>query len=66
MTPITDELRAIEARLDALCNDPGTAASQGIRALLRSASGVVMAARWQVEDREDARLRALAANGDDL
>ena len=67
MNPITVELRAIEGRLDALCNDPGTLAPQGTRALLRSASGVVMVARWQLEDRDEARLAHVhAGDGDDL
>ena len=67
MNPITAELRAIESRLDALCNDPGTLTPHSTRALLRSASGVVMVARWHVEDHDDARLvRGLAASAGDL
>ena len=67
MNSITAELRAIESRLEALCNDPGTRTPQSTRALLRSASGVVMVARWQVEDRDEARLtRVLAGDGSDI
>ena len=67
MNSITAELRAIESRLEALCNDPGTLTPHSTRALLRSASGVVMVARWQVEDHDDARLvRVLAGDGSEV
>lgn len=50
MDDTAKHLRDLEAQVDRLAQD--TTAPQGTRTILRCISGLLMAARWQVEDRD--------------
>lgn len=64
MADTAKELRELEARVDALVADLSNPSDPaGARAILRSISSLLMAARWQVEDQQYGPLPTVDAWG---